>query len=228
MRALPPEAPIGEIAAQRAIQWLKTTFGIPLVAQTQGTPFTVDHLCGIACQETAYFWVNLLGRLPDDQVCARCVLDGSGDFEPDQNPRSAFPRNTGEFRSCYDRSTPGFTEMLIGEGNQTRSLRGMSPADWIYKGYGIFQYDLQFVKTDMHFFYDRLWYRFENCLARAMRELTRNWRLHSGDLFAAIKAYNGCGPSAEIYAQNVLAYSGISVEVAALATAVDPSTGMPA
>jgi hypothetical protein len=29
------------------------------------------------------------------------------------------------------------------EANDTRKLRGFGPQHWVYKGYGLFQYDLQ-------------------------------------------------------------------------------------
>lgn len=45
-----------------------------------------------------------------------------------------------------------------------------------------------------------------------MRELRRTWAQH-GDLFDGIRAYNGSGHSAAIYAQNVLAYLGFACEV---------------
>ena len=50
------------------------------------------------------------------------------------------------------------------------------------------------------------------CLDRVMRELRRTWAQH-GDLFDGIRAYNGSGHNASIYAQNVLAYSGFAGEV---------------
>jgi len=135
-----------------------------------------------------------------------CVLDGSGDFKPAENPRSAFPRNTAAFRSKYGDE---FTDMLINEGNSARRIREMGPVDWIYKGYGIFQCDLQFVEEDEDFCRQRLWHDFNECLKRLMQELSRSWKGHN-NLFDAIKAYNGSGKRAEIYAQNVTAYSSFA------------------
>lgn len=102
--------------------------------------------------------------------------------------------------------------MLIEEANKTRALRGYSRKDWVYKGYGIFQYDLQFVKTDPDFFFEKQWYDFGACLRRLMRELRTTWTRH-GNLFEAIRAYNGSGRAAAVYAQNVVAYSGFAGEI---------------
>jgi hypothetical protein len=213
--------PIEERQAARASQWLKTHYGAELFTAVQGTSFSIDNLCGIACQETAYFWLPLLDKLSPDDICARCVLDGSGDFKPEENPRSAFPANTAAFRERYDATDPGFAEMLIAEGNETRRVRGLSPVNWLYKGYGIFQYDLQFVEDDPDFFRNKLWYRFDECLKRVMMELKEKWD-SLGDVRAAIRAYNGRGARAEIYAANVMTFSGIATNVAAIAQAVGP------
>jgi hypothetical protein len=48
---------------------------------------------------------------------------------------------------------------------------GYSRKNWVYKGYCLFQYDLQFVRVDPDFFFERQWYRFDACLERLMREL---------------------------------------------------------
>ena len=215
--------PIDEREAAKAAQWLKTNYGNALFIAVEDTPFSIDNLCGIACQETAYFWLPLLDELSPDEICARCVLDGSGDFRPEENPRTAFPQNTAAFRARYDATDPGFADMLIAEGNETRRVRGFSPVDWLYKGYGIFQYDLQYVEDDPAFFREKLWYRFDECLKRVMMELQGKFD-SLGDVRAAIRAYNGRGARAEMYAANVLTFSDIATNVAAIAQAVGPDT----
>jgi hypothetical protein len=213
--------PIDEHQAAIASQWLKTNYGTDLFNAVQGTPFTIDHLCGIACQETAYFWLELLDKLSPDEICARCVLDGSGDYKPEENPRSAFPVNTAAFRERYDKTDPGFADMLIAEGNETRRIRGLSPVNWLYKGYGIFQYDLQFVEDDPDFFRDKLWYRFDECLKRVMMELKEKFE-RLGNIRDAIRAYNGKGPRAEKYVANVMTFSDLAANIAARAQPIGP------
>ena len=73
----------------------------------------------------------------------------------------------------------------------------------VYKGYGIFQYDLQFVLSDEVFFRQKQWGDFQACIDRAVGELEKNY-LHYKDLRTAIRAYNGSGPSAEQYADDVM------------------------
>jgi hypothetical protein len=205
--------PITDEQARRATVWLKSHFGKKLAAAVAGTAFTVDHLCGIACQETAVYWLGWTKKLEPDEISGRCVLDGSGDYKPEENPRTAFPRNTAELRARYDAQHPGLVDMLVAEGNKTRALRGLPDiVSWVYKGYGIFQYDLQFIEDDLAFFRDKLWYSFDECLARAMKELRHCWQVHH-DVRTAIRAYNGKGPRAETYAMNVMSFTQIASAV---------------
>jgi len=201
------DAPISREAALKAVLWLKKNFGTEIQEAVKGTAYTVDTICGIACQETAYFWTNMIERLTPEQVCERCVLDACGDSPG--TVRKAFPQNTAAFRKEYGTER---TEMLIEEANKTRALRGYAHKNWVYKGYGIFQYDLQFVKTDPDFFFEKQWYNFSACLNRVMRELHSTWKRH-GSVFESIRAYNGSGRAAAVYAQNVVAYSGFAGEI---------------
>lgn len=209
-RSASSELPIGESAARKATRWLMTHFGDKLRAAGAGTAFGPEILCAIACQETAYFWIPLLEKLEKkaeyqnnpgelrDLIIARCVLDASGDH-PD-SPRTAFPKNTEAFRKAMG---DVFTNMLIKEANDSRALRGFGPKAWVYKGYGIFQYDLQFVKEDQAFFQERQWYDFGACLARCVGELKRKAASFPNDKWEAVRAYNGAGPRARQYRDNV-------------------------
>ena len=200
--------PITREQAHKAVKWMKTNFYSEIAAAVQDTPFSVDHVCGIGCQETAYFWLSFIDTHSVEEVLARCVLDASGDFPGTR--RSAFPKNTAVFRAAYG---DAFTDMLINEANLTRQMRGFGPKDWVYKGYGIFQYDLQYVTTDQPFFENRKWYNFSDCLANAMKELKKKW-LVQNDLWKSIKSYNGSGSGATEYANNVIQYTQYSNEVA--------------
>lgn len=199
--------PITRDQAYKAVSWMKTNFHVEIAAAVQDTPFSIDHICGIGCQETAYFWLSFIDKHSVPEVLARCVLDASGDF-PDTH-RSAFPKNTSVFRTRYGDE---FTHMLIAEANITRHMRGFGEKNWVYKGYGLFQYDLQYVTTDQSFFENKKWYHFSDCLSNAMKELKKKWTIHN-DLWKSIKAYNGRGNSATEYANNVIQYTSYSKEV---------------
>ena len=209
------ELPISEAAARRATRWLMAHFGTQIRSAARGTPFGPEILCAIACQETAYFWLPLLESLQTtaefkndadglaDLIVARCVLDASGDH-PD-SPRTAFPKNTAAFRAEFG---DAFTGLLSGEANKTRALRGYGPKEWVYKGYGIFQYDLQSVREDPAFFRDLRWHDFAACLEKCLSELKNKYRAQDDDLWEAIRAYNGSGPRARAYRDNVRTFAG--------------------
>ncbi|MFZ4597832.1 MAG: hypothetical protein ACOYNN_04230 [Terrimicrobiaceae bacterium] len=197
--------PITRPQAVRAVTWLKACFGDEIRAAV-AAPFSIDHICAIACQETAYFWLPFIDKMTPSSVLARCVLDATGNTPQTAGQRNAFPKNTAAFRAKFGSV---FTDQLIEEGNKTRIVRGFKPWSQLYNGYGIFQYDLQFVLTDRAFFENRMWYDIRKCLDRCMGELRRTYARH-GTIPEAIRAYNGSGPKARQYRDNVLAYSKIS------------------
>lgn len=199
--------PINKAQAHKVAEWMKHNFGSQISEAVEGTPFSVDLICAIACQESAYFWLSFINTLSVDEVLARCVLDGSGDVPG--TDRTAFPRNTARFREHFGDE---FTEMLISEANKTRHLRGYGPKQWVYKGYGIYQYDLQAVMSDEAFFREKQWYQFDQCLKRAVKELREKFATHH-DLWKAIRAYNGSGQSATEYANNVTQFAEYCAEV---------------
>ncbi len=198
LKSRPRGLPISRANARKATNWLMTHFGGSVRSATEGSPFSPALLCGIACQETAYFWLPMIikseKKITPDEIVARCVLDASGDAP--KSSRRAFPRNSAAFRSKYDRF---FADMLVEEANATRALRGFGPKNWIYKGYGIFQYDLQFVIEDEDYFRFRQWYDFSVCANRVIKELSAIYARNKGNLWETVRAYNGAGQAARNY-----------------------------
>jgi len=192
------DLPITRYGARVAAGWMMDHFGPAISAAVENKPYRRRHICAIACQETAYKWLSWIGHYEPATIIERCVFDASGDA-PDTH-RTAFPRNTAAFRARYG---DALTDMLIEEANLTRRLQNWSDRPWVYKGYGIFQYDLQSIGDDPDFFKNRMWYDFGACLNRCTQELDSKLASHGGDLWAAVKAYNGSGPAAENYMQNV-------------------------
>jgi hypothetical protein len=103
--------------------------------------------------------------------------------------------------------------MLIEEANKTRRLQDYGDRPWVYKGYGLFQYDLQHVRGDEGFFRNREWYDFDICLGRAAAELDNKLEAVGGDLWEAIRAYNGSGARARAYRDNVRVFTDYCAEV---------------
>jgi hypothetical protein len=103
--------------------------------------------------------------------------------------------------------------MLIEEANETRRMQGWSDQQWVYKGYGLFQYDLQKIDTDEAFFKEKQWYSFDTCLAKCVSELDEKLKAKNGDLWKAVAAYNGGGAAATRYAVNVQIFTDYCAEV---------------
>lgn len=206
--AVPPNLPISKSAALRCTRWLMDNFGNALAAAVVGKPYKMRHLAAIVCQETAYKWVPWIGVHSVQTILERAVYDASGDYPG--APRSAFPVNTAAFRQRYG---DALTDMLIEEANRTRSLQNYGDKAWVYKGYGLFQYDLQHILTDQAFFANKQWYDFDICLAKCVSELDRKLVVTNGDLWEAIRAYNGAGAKARQYREHVRQFSIWCAEV---------------
>lgn len=201
---VPHDMPLSRTNCIKCTEWMKNNFADKIVAATNNTPFDEELIYAIACQETAQRWVIWINDFDADTILERSVFDASGDF-PDTS-RSAFPKNKNELLAQYGNN---ITQMLIEEANKMRAMPqpgkpgGYGPAGYLYKGYGIFQYDLQHIKTDEQFFTNKLWYSIDECVSRVMKELKTKWNLHTNNMFATVKAYNGSGSRAEQYAQRV-------------------------
>jgi len=194
------DLPVNRMQCLTCASWLDQHFGDKAAAVLNGTPFEKHLIYAIACQETAIYWFHWINDHTPDEILARCVFDASGDAN---GSRSAFPKNTPAFIEKYGQE---MADMLIAEANATRALHGWAPKPWVYAGYGIFQYDIQAILTDPDFFEKKLWYSMDECLDRILKELHSKWQVHEGDLFNTVKAYNGAGPRAESYANNVMQF----------------------
>jgi hypothetical protein len=200
--------PISKASALICARWLMDNFGDKIKNACAGKAYKPKHLCAIVCQETAYKWIPWIGTLSTQTIVERAVFDASGDYPG--TSRNAFPKNTKAFRDKYGKP---FTDTLIEEANKTRRIQDWGDKQWVYKGYGLFQYDLQHVKTAEGFFANKEWYGFDNCLSRAVQELDSKLTSHGGNLWKAIKAYNGSGAAAERYMQNVKVFTEYCEEV---------------
>lgn len=201
------DLPMNGDDSQELARWIKTNYGQQISGVLASSPFTLDIACAITCQESGIYLLPFTKRFAPDEALELCVFDASGDA--DGTSRGAFPRNTAEFRAQYD---DDFTSMLIGEANKARAARKLPPMQWVYKGYGLFQYDLQNVKTDEVFFRQKLWGRFDECLKRLLVVLMRKYAA-TNDVMQSIRAYNGSGQRADNYLANVQQFIAFCSEV---------------
>jgi hypothetical protein len=153
------------------IRWFKQQFGAAIQAGIAGTPFSADMMVAIACQETGEIWPVLRKQgLPTARIVELCV----GDTIDGSKGRGAFPRTKAELLAA-----PNGAAMFQIANQALKDMARFIPAyaaaaanpDKFCHGYGIFQYDIQFFKTDPDYFLERRWAEFGQTLAKGISEL---------------------------------------------------------
>src|SRR4051812_32875178 len=75
------------------MKWFKENFHAEVETAIVQTPFTLDLLVALACQETGDVWPILRKKpLTLSQILALCIGD-TIDFKPPDKGRKAFPKN---------------------------------------------------------------------------------------------------------------------------------------
>ena len=151
-----------------AIAWFKQNFGEEIKAAAKGTPFDLDMLTAIACQETGHIWSRLrtLG-LPRERIVELCVgdtLDRTKTFPKNRADLESWPRGDEMFaiaRAALLDLAVYFDDFKPAARNPNKFC----------KGYGVFQYDLQYFKIDPDYFLERRYTRFDETLAHCLSEL---------------------------------------------------------
>lgn len=158
------------------VRWFKEQFQSPIAAAIAGTPFDVDMLVAIACQETGHIWSTLRRKnMPTVQILAVCV----GDTLDDTAGRSAFPRNKAELiaapkgQQMFDIARKALVDMAAHIAGFAKVAANPNK---FCRGYGVFQRDLQFFKVDPDYFLQRRYETFEETLAQCLGELKRGLR----------------------------------------------------
>lgn len=193
--------PLSKEQVTRGAVWMHANFAVEMAAALRGKPYPAEIVCAIACKETGFIWIPRTKMTPL-ALLPLLVGDASGDI--DGHPRNAFPQNTAVFRARFG---DDFADELITESNNARALRGLGAAEIVYKGYGIFQYDLQHVEEDEEFFRQRMWHQVDACFDRLTGELDECFTAAEGDTRDAVRRYNGSGPAAQLYADHVMAFA---------------------
>lgn len=154
----------------QAIGWFKEQFRNKVNIAISGNPFSLDLLSAIAMQETYYIWGSLYKKLPIDEVLKLCTGDTI-----DAPRRSAFPENKADLltKDKGDKMFEIGRTALESVGSHIKSFKDVAEAspNKFCRGYGIFQLDLQFFKTQPEYFLDKKWYSFDECLAQCINEL---------------------------------------------------------
>lgn len=189
------------------IGWFKATFGPQIRQAVAGTPFDVAMLTAVACQETGPIWSTLRrSNLPVPQILRLCV----GDTLDASAGREAFPRTAAELQAWQPGGEQMFAlahQALVEMAQYIPGYKGVAPnPEKFCHAFGIFQYDLQFFKTNPNYFLQGGYADFPTCAGVCVEELNQGlarlgWqgRTQLSDMemaFVAI-AYNTgrCDPS---------------------------------
>lgn len=155
------------------IQWFKQEFGPQLESTLQGTPFSLDFLTAIACQETGILWQTLrkkrLARQRLLELCVGDTIDASGG-------RRAFPKTRADLlaKQSGERMFAIARQALLDVAEYIRGYQSMAARPHKFcHGFGIFQYDLQHFLHDPDYFLQKRYAQFSECLSRCLGELQR-------------------------------------------------------
>ena len=153
------------------MKWFKDNFQADVEAAIANTPFTVDLLVAIACQETGHIWSRLRKKTPAlsvAQILELCVGDTL-----DAPKRSAFPKNKAALLAKPNGAAM-FTIARQALVKMAAHIPGfpVSNPDKFCHGYGMFQYDLQFFLVDPNYFLQQRYVNFSETLRKCVEELT--------------------------------------------------------
>ena len=154
------------------MRWFKENFGEKINAALQGTPFTLDLMTALACQESGEIWAVLRKKdLSLDRILELCTGDTLD--VPKRNAK-AFPRNKEDLVAFPqgDQMFKVARQALLDMAEFIPGYEGpVANKNKFCHGFGIFQYDIQFFKKEPNYFLNREYADFDKCLARAIGEL---------------------------------------------------------
>jgi len=154
--------------------WFKSQFQPAIDKAIAGTPFSVDMITAFACQETGGIWPALRRQgLPTSRILELCIGD-TIDASPTGGGRRAFPKNKAELLQSPqgDGMFAIARQGLVDMASYIPAYRGAaSRPDKFCHGFGIFQLDLQFFKTEPDYFLSRRYADFDTALAKCVGEL---------------------------------------------------------
>ncbi len=153
------------------MRWFKKNFHTRIESAIAGSPFTLDLLTALACQETGEVWPILRKKdLSLERILELCV----GDTLDADKGRSVFPRTKAELvakpkgKEMFDIARQALVDMAA----FVSSYRGAaSRPNKFCHGFGIFQFDLQFFKDEPEYFLEKRYADFDASLQKALGEL---------------------------------------------------------
>jgi len=156
------------------ILWFKKQFQSSIEPAIEGTPFSVDMIVAVACQETGFIWEVLRKRdLSVGRILELCVGD-TIDAKADGTGRRAFPKNKAALlaKPRGDEMFAIARQALVDMAQHISGYKStVNNANKFCHGFGIFQFDLQFFPTEPDYFLEKQYADFDACLAKCVGEL---------------------------------------------------------
>ena len=150
--------------------WFKRNFHQKIDEALQDTPFTLDLMTALACQETGEIWPILRKTdLTLDRILELCVGDTL-----DAPNRSAFPKNkpalvaASRGQEMFDLAHQALVD--VAQFIDSYKKVAKNPNKFCH-GYGIFQFDLQFFREEPDYFLEKRYADFDQSLEKAIGEL---------------------------------------------------------
>ena len=152
------------------IRWFKEHFHTEIEFAVAGTPFDLDMLTALACQETGEVW-PILRKKPElslSEIVELCVGDTI------DRGRRAFPKTKAELvaapkgQAMFQIARKALVDMAAHIKSYRAAAR--NPNKFVH-GFGIWQYDLQFFKTDPQYFLEKRYAILSETLKKALEEL---------------------------------------------------------
>lgn len=158
--------------AKKHIKWFKENFHKDIAKAVKNTVFDPDMLVSIACQETGSLWAPMRAKgLSKDKIVKLCC----GDTLDVDKGRRAFPKTKAHL-VAHPRGDEMFdiaraALLAMAEHVPGYNFAKNRPEKFCH-GFGVFQYDLQFFKTNPDYFLKKRYEKFSETLKHALLELT--------------------------------------------------------
>lgn len=153
------------------ILWFKQQFHGKIAAAIAGTPYSLDMVAAIACQETGFIWQVLRKRqLGVKRILELCV----GDTIDSSGGRRAFPRTKTDLvaKPNGPQMFEIAREALVDMAQHINGYKSaVAKPNKFCHGFGIFQFDLQFFLTEPDYFLEKRFADFDASLAKCIGEL---------------------------------------------------------
>lgn len=161
------------MASKSDIVWFRDNFRAAIAPKIVGTPFTLNHLAALACQETGEVWPILRREgLPVAKILELCV----GDTLDASAGRKAFPKTKSELvahahgQEMFEVARRALVDMAAYIPGYQKTAK--NPKKFCH-AFGIFQYDLQFLDVAPDYFLKKGYADFNIGLDRCLAELKR-------------------------------------------------------